>query len=109
VAHLRRGRWFRVPGLHFGCPRRATLGCVAAADIWRLDDDFEPLRVIAAGRVGLAPGGRSDALMVRIGPRSLRRLRADGRLRLLANVAFRAPGAEPATYVTRFRLLAPDG
>jgi hypothetical protein len=109
VAHVRGGRWFRVPGLHFGCPRAVPLGCVAAADVWRLDAGFEPLRVIAAGRLGLAPGGRSDALLVRIGPRTLRRLRAGGRLRLRANVAFRAAGAEPATYVMHFRLMARDG
>jgi hypothetical protein len=107
VARLRPGGAFRVPGLHFGCPRAAPAGCVAAATIWRLGNDSQPLRPLAAGRVAIEPGGRADALVVQLGPRAVRLLGRRGRLRLLADVRFTAAGARPAAFVTRFRVVAP--
>ncbi|MEA2448370.1 MAG: hypothetical protein QOG63_302, partial [Thermoleophilaceae bacterium] len=106
VAHLRSGRRFRLPGLHFACPDAAPSGCTASAEIWRVGRDGKPLRPAAAGEVALDAGERGDALVVRIGPATLRRLRARGRLTLLAHVTLRAAGASPATRVTRFRLVA---
>jgi hypothetical protein len=61
---------------------------------------------LAAGSVRLAPGERSDALILRLTSAALGDLRGDGRLLLTAVTSFRSPGAVGAAKTTSFRVLA---
>jgi hypothetical protein len=97
VAHLRRGRLFRVPGLVFVCPRAASVACVAAVSVTDGDGDE-----VAAGSVKVPPSGtRGLKLRLRRG------LARGGRLRLTGHALYGLAGSKPAVATKRFRLLAP--
>lgn len=97
VAHLRRGRVFRVPGLVFYCPRVASASCVAAVAVTDARG-----RVVAKGSVTVPPS-ETRGLRLRLRVRMAR----GGRLRLTGYALYALAGSKPAVATKHFRLLAP--
>lgn len=96
VAHLRRHRVFRVPGLVFYCPKAASSACAAAVSVPGAG---------ASGSVTIPPG-ETRGIKLHASRRAARRARRLGRLHLRANATYKLPGSTTVTALKRFRLLA---
>jgi hypothetical protein len=94
VAHIRRGRIFRVPGLVLQCPSRAAKACTGNVSVAGAETTTLPV-----------PAGDERGILVRLGHLAKRRLASRRRLTLVAHVSLSLAGSETVRAVKRFRLL----
>jgi hypothetical protein len=95
VAHLRPRRVFRIPGLVFYCPKRASAACTAT------------VAVPGAGASGTVtvPPSETRGIRLTASREAARRARNRGRLRLRATASYTLPGSTTVNALKRFRLL----